>query len=204
MTTTVTTTDLTDWWPAPRPARVVRDARTRTIRARDVVVLGTAGPAYQVTDTLRRAGMSVGAVLLPMWADPRQAAEMAAAEAARPETVAAWRTAPLVVSVFCDSSALAHAVQDAVTPALHGPAGLGPVWLRLSPILHGLAAAPGNLIDAPLRADGARLSLPPASARALRTQIGQVRRTPLHARALRALLTLPAAPPEVLPTCPFS
>ena len=202
MTTTATPTDLTDWWPAPRPARTVRAART--IRARDVVVLGTAGPAYQVTDALRRAGMSVGAVLLPMWADPRQAAEMAAAEAARPETVAAWRTAPLVVSCFCDSSALAHAVQDAVSPALHGPAGLGPVWLRLSPILHGTAAAPAHLVDAPMRVDGARLSLPPASARVLRAQIGQARRTPLHARAVRALLTLPAAPPELRPTCPFS
>lgn len=202
MTTTVTTADLTQWWPAPRPARTVRAART--IRTRDVVVLGTAGPAYAITDALRRAGMSVGAVLTPMWAEADRAAELAAVEAARPENAAAWRRTTLVVSCFCDSSAVAHAVQDAVTPALYGPVGLGPVWLRLSPVPHGTAAPLDHVVDAPLRADGTRLSLPAGSARVLRAQIGRVRRTPLHTRVLHALLTLPAAPPEALPSCPFS
>ncbi|MBY8888202.1 hypothetical protein K7472_25675 [Streptomyces sp. PTM05] len=98
--------------------------RLRT-RARDVIVVGTAPPAYAITDLLRAYGLSVGSWLLPNTPSPER---LARAVRGLARSTAGWETAVALVSCWADP-AVAAVVDPAALAAAPRPAR----WLDLTP-----------------------------------------------------------------------
>lgn len=157
----------------------------QSVPHRDVVVWGTAGCAYTVTDGLRAAGLSVGSWLMPHHADAGRAQAMAARLHDDVET-RRWRHAPVIVSVWQDQkTARALAADMRIAHAGNSPA----VHIDLSP-----AAAPqvtAATVRAPLVLDWivGRAYLDSAGHQALTAAIQWA--PPAATRVLRALATLP-------------
>lgn len=169
--------------------------------ARDVVVLGSAGVGYLLTDALRDTGLSVGSWLLPAAASPdrarlqlRHTLDGGGQQAA---TVASWRRAPLLIDCFTDPI-VADEIEPAVHARLHGR-GTGVLRLHLSP---GAGHRPPGALGvcAPLELDleWERLYCPPITRLTLSAEAAGPLAAAIspYARTLRTLLgILPPPPP---------
>lgn len=181
---------------------VASDARSgRTMDGRrpppDVVVLSTAGLGYVLTDSLREAGLSVGAELVPPRADRDRVRDQVARDLADPDTVAAWRPATLVVSMFHPCTPAAD-IEDLVDRALARgrTPGSEPLWLQLSPVPH---RSPGrDVVHAPLTlstlAEEVYLATPTRRLIAQELSGRRALRNSAYRCVLRALLALPMPP----------
>lgn len=92
MTTTVST--------RARPATFT--GVRRPTPARDVVVAGTAGPAYAITDLLRDADLSVGSSLHPYGGHPGRCRAQVEDALEDPELTASWTAAEVIVTLWQD------------------------------------------------------------------------------------------------------
>lgn len=168
--------------------------------ARDVVVLGSAGTGYLLTDALRDAGLSVGSWLLPAAASPNRArlhlrdALDGGGQAAA--TVASWGRAPLLIDLFADPI-VAGEIEPAVHRRLHEH-GPGVLRLHLSPgAAHRPAGTLGVCAPLELELEWERLYCPPTTRLTLAAEAAGPLAASIapYARTLHTLLDMLPPPP---------
>lgn len=108
------------------------DHPARPYESRDVVVWGTAGFGYRVTDALRtHGGLSVGSWLMPPGADPDRVWEQLRALFPDPR----WTPAPVVITIWAGAYHEAPGVGRALTAMQrHIHSNHAAVHLDLSPV----------------------------------------------------------------------
>lgn len=163
-------------------------------RPRDVVVWGSAGPAYRVTDALRAAGLSVGYWLLPPATEPARITRQLIRDLEQGAIPDTWKHAPTVITLW----ATHHAASAAAVDMRYIHSAPGTVHVDLTP-----ARAPAitaTTVRAPLTLSwlSEEVFLPAASADALAAAAPTV--TSDAARVLSALTALPSPPGHLLRT----
>lgn len=191
---------LTDTAAHPLPRTDAARAAVPVAAPRDVLVLSLAPIGYRVTDLLRapRPRLKVASELVPPRASWDRVRRHVEADLADPGTLASWRGAAAVVTMFGSGDHAAE-LEDMVATALARDRGTHrePPWLQLSPHPH---HCPGShVLDAPVIMNQVmeEVYLPTASRVTLVREIQSRRalRAPAYRQTLRALLGLPTPPP---------